>query len=64
MLLQIYEEIVNRTQTHNHCLLVHKPILIPMLKLLYWCKKSASERKTLLSEVDKYFVRLLNQVIS
>lgn len=62
MLLEIYEDIVNRTQAHNHCPLVHKPILIPMLRLLYWCRRSASERKAPSSEVDKYFVRLLNQV--
>lgn len=62
MLLQIYEDLVIRTQSQTHCLLVHKPILIPLLMLLQWCRRSAEERRFQLSNVDKYFVQLLNQV--
>uniref|UniRef100_A0A915CQM7 Uncharacterized protein n=1 Tax=Ditylenchus dipsaci TaxID=166011 RepID=A0A915CQM7_9BILA len=39
-----------------------KPILVPLLKLLQWCRKSAEERRFQLSNVDKYFVQLLNQI--
>lgn len=63
MLLQVYEDLVTRTQSQTHCLLVHKPILIPLLMLLQWCRKSAEQRRFQLSNVDKYFVELLNQVI-
>ncbi|KAI1721330.1 retinoic acid induced 16-like protein [Ditylenchus destructor] len=62
LLLQTYEDLVNRSQSPNHCLLVHKPILVPLLRLLRWCRRSAEERRFQLSNVDKYFVQLLNQI--
>jgi hypothetical protein len=50
-------------------LLVHKPVLIPLLQLLQWCRKTTDERlglqkipKLLGTAVDRSFVRLINQV--
>lgn len=60
MLLQNFEDIITRSQSQQHCLLVHKPILTPLLRLLQWCRKSAEERRFQLSSVDKYFVQLVS----
>ncbi|MCP9258932.1 POPLD domain protein [Dirofilaria immitis] len=38
-LIHLYEIVVGESHTQNHCLLVHKPILLPLLKLLDWCKR-------------------------
>ncbi|RCN45432.1 hypothetical protein ANCCAN_08582 [Ancylostoma caninum] len=35
-LIRVYELIVSESHTQNHCLLVHKPILNPLLRLFEW----------------------------
>lgn len=64
MLIRTYEVLVNKIHSQNHCLLVHKPILVPLSLLLEWCSNSIRERKSQSSYVDKCFVQLLNQVHS
>ncbi|VDN04149.1 unnamed protein product [Thelazia callipaeda] len=61
-LIRLYEIIVGESHTQNHCLLVHKPILTPLLKLLEWCRQSAEKRNFTPSDMDRHFVLLLNQV--
>ncbi|VBB26324.1 unnamed protein product [Acanthocheilonema viteae] len=61
-LIRLYEIVVGESHTQNHCLLVHKPILLPLLKLLDWCKKSAEKRNFTPSNTDRHFVLLLNQI--
>ncbi|KAI6233765.1 hypothetical protein M3Y99_00867200 [Aphelenchoides fujianensis] len=62
MLLRIYEGLVTQNHSQTHCLLVHKPILLPLLELLQWCQKSAKERCFQQSSIDKHFVLLLHQI--
>ncbi|KAI6229392.1 hypothetical protein M3Y95_00526300 [Aphelenchoides besseyi] len=62
MLLKIYEGLVTQNHSQTHCLLVHKPILLPLLELLQWCQKSAKERCFQQSSIDKHFVLLLHQI--
>uniref|UniRef100_A0A0R3RYK7 DUF5917 domain-containing protein n=1 Tax=Elaeophora elaphi TaxID=1147741 RepID=A0A0R3RYK7_9BILA len=61
-LIRLYEIVVGESHTQNHCLLVHKPILLPLLKLLDWCRKSAEKRNFTSSNTDRHFVLLLNQI--
>ncbi|VDK83629.1 unnamed protein product [Onchocerca ochengi] len=61
-LIRLYEIIVGESHTQNHCLLVHKPMLLPLMKLLDWCRKSAEKRNFTPSNTDKHFVLLLNQI--
>ncbi|KAK6058388.1 hypothetical protein COOONC_04042, partial [Cooperia oncophora] len=62
---RIYELIVSESHTQNHCLLVHKPILNPLLRLFDWCERAEGLRPNKLghpSATEKHFVVLLNQV--
>ncbi|CAI4229186.1 unnamed protein product [Auanema sp. JU1783] len=64
-LIRIYEEIVSESHTQNHCLLVHKPILHPLLRLFDWCKRDEllhPSNHTQLTSRDKHFVILLHQI--
>ncbi|EFO24916.2 hypothetical protein LOAG_03568 [Loa loa] len=61
-LIRLYEIVVGESHTQNHCLLVHKPLLLPLLKLLDWCRKSAEKRNFAPSNTDRHFVLLLNQI--
>ncbi|CAG9540715.1 unnamed protein product [Cercopithifilaria johnstoni] len=61
-LIRLYEIVVGESHTQNHCLLVHKPMLLPLLKLLDWCRKCAEKRNFTPSNTDKHFVLLLNQI--
>uniref|UniRef100_A0A915Q0L8 FHF complex subunit HOOK-interacting protein C-terminal domain-containing protein n=1 Tax=Setaria digitata TaxID=48799 RepID=A0A915Q0L8_9BILA len=61
-LIRLYEIIVGESHTQNHCLLVHKPMLLPLLKLLGWCRESAEKRNFSPSDMDRHFVLLLNQI--
>lgn len=63
-LLRTYEGLVNKNLSSNNCLLVHKPILLPLLTLLNWCRSAAELRGFQPSTTDKHFVLLLNQVLS
>ncbi|KAK6053432.1 hypothetical protein COOONC_09062 [Cooperia oncophora] len=63
-LVRIYELIVSESHTQNHCLLVHKPILNPLLRLFDWCERAEGLRPNKLghpSATEKHFVVLLNQ---
>ncbi|MFH4981372.1 hypothetical protein AB6A40_008081 [Gnathostoma spinigerum] len=61
-LMRLYEAMVSESHTQNHCLLVHKPMLLPMIRVLEWCKRSAEKRNFTPSTIDRHFVMLLNQV--
>ncbi|KAF8358261.1 hypothetical protein PRIPAC_93256 [Pristionchus pacificus] len=66
-LIRIYEHIVSESHSQNHCLLVHKPILNPLLRLFSWCRKPESQllaghRDGQPSKTDHHFVILLNQI--
>ncbi|GMR40910.1 hypothetical protein PMAYCL1PPCAC_11105, partial [Pristionchus mayeri] len=66
-LIRIYEHIVAESHSQNHCLLVHKPILNPLLRLFSWCRKPESQllaghRDGQPSKTDHHFVILLNQI--
>ncbi|XGW15153.1 hypothetical protein V3C99_000994 [Haemonchus contortus] len=64
-LVRIYELIVSESHTQNHCLLVHKPILNPLLRLFDWCERAEGLRSNKLghpSATEKHFVVLLNQI--
>uniref|UniRef100_A0AAF5PSA1 FHF complex subunit HOOK-interacting protein C-terminal domain-containing protein n=2 Tax=Wuchereria bancrofti TaxID=6293 RepID=A0AAF5PSA1_WUCBA len=61
-MIGLYEIVVGGSHTQNHCLLVHKPMLLPLLKLLDWCRKSAEKRNFTPSNTDRHFVLLLNQI--
>ncbi|GMS87441.1 hypothetical protein PENTCL1PPCAC_9616 [Pristionchus entomophagus] len=66
-LIRIYEHIVSESHSQNHCLLVHKPVLNPLLRLFAWCRKPesqllASHRDGQPSKTDHHFVILLNQI--
>ncbi|CAJ0942772.1 unnamed protein product, partial [Mesorhabditis belari] len=65
-LIRIYDLIVSESHTQNHCLLVHKPILIPLLRLFEWCRKDTGARQRARgaepSPTDKHFVLLLYQI--
>ncbi|PAV77676.1 hypothetical protein WR25_23514 [Diploscapter pachys] len=63
-LIRIYEAIVSDSHTQSHCLLVHKPILNPLLRLFEWakrteCRRGKSQQPT---STEKHFVVLLNQL--
>ncbi|VDM49076.1 unnamed protein product [Toxocara canis] len=60
-LIRIYEVMVSESHSQNHCLLVHKPMLLPLIRLLEWCRRSAQKRSFTPSNTDKHFVLLLNQ---
>ncbi|KAL6725987.1 hypothetical protein Aduo_008001 [Ancylostoma duodenale] len=64
-LIRVYELIVSESHTQNHCLLVHKPILNPLLRLFEWCERADGLRPNKLghpSATEKHFVVLLNQI--
>ncbi|VDL66417.1 unnamed protein product, partial [Nippostrongylus brasiliensis] len=64
-LVRVYELIVSESHTQNHCLLVHKPILNPLLRLFDWCERAEGLRPNKLghpSSTEKHFVVLLNQI--
>ncbi|VDK52185.1 unnamed protein product [Anisakis simplex] len=61
-LIRIYEVMVSESHSQNHCLLVHKPMLLPLVRLLEWCRRSAEKRSFTPSNTDKHFVLLLNQI--
>lgn len=61
-LMRVYEAMVSESHTQNHCLLVHKPMLLPLIKLLEWCRRTAEKRSFTPSNTDKHFVLLLNQI--
>ncbi|KAJ1357502.1 hypothetical protein KIN20_015667 [Parelaphostrongylus tenuis] len=64
-IIRIYELIVSESHTQNHCLLVHKPILNPLLRLFDWCERTEGLRPSKLgnpSSTEKHFVVLLNQI--
>uniref|UniRef100_A0A0N5AU75 DUF5917 domain-containing protein n=1 Tax=Syphacia muris TaxID=451379 RepID=A0A0N5AU75_9BILA len=61
-LVRIYEMVVSESHTHSHCLLVHKPLLLPLIRLLEWCRTSAEKRNFAASSIDKHFVLLLNLI--
>ncbi|CAB3402184.1 unnamed protein product [Caenorhabditis bovis] len=69
-IVRIYENIVSESHSQNHCLLVHKPILNPLLRLLFHFGSRRADayyhqfegRKTELSATEKHFVLLLNQI--
>ncbi|VDK54004.1 unnamed protein product, partial [Cylicostephanus goldi] len=64
-LIRIYELIISESHTQNHCLLVHKPILNPLLRLFEWCQRADGLRPHKLghpSATEKHFVVLLNQI--
>lgn len=61
-LIRIYEAMVSESHSQNHCLLVHKPMLLPLIRLLEWCRRSAQKRSFTPSNTDKHFVLLLNQI--
>ncbi|VDM59624.1 unnamed protein product [Angiostrongylus costaricensis] len=64
-IIRIYELIVAESHTQNHCLLVHKPILNPLLRLFDWCERTEGLRPNKLghpSSTEKHFVVLLNQI--
>lgn len=56
-MLKLYEGILNQSQ---HVLLVHKPILIPILQLLEDCSQLSTPKDY---EIEKLFVLLLNQIV-
>ncbi|GMT17759.1 hypothetical protein PFISCL1PPCAC_9056 [Pristionchus fissidentatus] len=66
-LIRTYEHIMSESYSQNHCLLVHKPILNPLLRLFAWCRKPESQllaghRDGQPSKTDHHFVILLNQI--
>ncbi|VDO50938.1 unnamed protein product [Haemonchus placei] len=67
-LVRIYELIVSESHTQNHCLLVHKPILNPLLRLFDWfvtywfLMRLRSNKLGHPSATEKHFVVLLNQI--
>lgn len=64
-IIRIYELIVSESHTQNHCLLVHKPVLNPLLRLFDWCERTEGIRPSKLgnpSSTEKHFVVLLNQI--
>ncbi|CAD6188257.1 unnamed protein product [Caenorhabditis auriculariae] len=66
-LIRMYEGIVGGSHTQNHCLLVHKPILNPLLRLCEWCKRAdgmwyREPKRGDPSTTEKHFVLLLNQI--
>lgn len=56
-MLKLYEGILNQSQ---QCLLVHKPILTPILQLLEDCSCLTTPKDY---EIEKLFVLLLNQIV-
>lgn len=54
-MLRLYEGLLNQSQ---YCLLVHKPILLPMLNLLEECSRASPQQP----DVEQLFVLLLNQI--
>lgn len=62
MLLGIYERLVARNYSQTHCLLVHKPVLLPLLELLQWCQENFKDRSFQKSSINKHFVLLLHQI--
>lgn len=54
-MLRLYEGLLNQSQ---YCLLVHKPILLPMLTLLEECSRASPQQP----DVEQLFVLLLNQI--
>ncbi|CAD5216975.1 unnamed protein product [Bursaphelenchus okinawaensis] len=61
-LLRIYQGLVTRNHSQTHCLLVHKPILLPLLQILQWCRRSAEQRCFQRSRIDRDFVFLLHEI--
>ncbi|CAI5445342.1 unnamed protein product [Caenorhabditis angaria] len=69
-LVRIYENIVSESHSQNHCVLVHKPILNPLLRLCEWSRRvdtywhliNAEVKRSEPSITDKHFVLLLNQI--
>ncbi|KAL7078537.1 hypothetical protein ACQ4LE_002103 [Meloidogyne hapla] len=67
LLLHLYENMVNCCQCPQS-LLVHKPILVPLLQLLQWCKQSFNVRHS--TKIPKYpnsvvsncLLQLINQI--
>uniref|UniRef100_A0A915MSE6 Uncharacterized protein n=1 Tax=Meloidogyne javanica TaxID=6303 RepID=A0A915MSE6_MELJA len=67
LLLHLYENMVNCCQCPQS-LLVHKPILVPLLQLLQWCKQSFNVRHS--TKIQKYpnsvvsncLLNLINQI--
>ncbi|CAD5223296.1 unnamed protein product [Bursaphelenchus xylophilus] len=62
LLLRIYQGLVTRNHSQTHCLLVHKPILLPLLQILQWCRRSAEQRCFQRSRIDRDFVFLLHEI--
>uniref|UniRef100_A0A0N5BML0 DUF5917 domain-containing protein n=1 Tax=Strongyloides papillosus TaxID=174720 RepID=A0A0N5BML0_STREA len=61
-LLKAYDSMLSNSNRHSHCVLVHKPILLPLLRLLHWCNETVEERNHVPCGIDKDFVVLLNQI--
>ncbi|CAJ0580916.1 unnamed protein product, partial [Mesorhabditis spiculigera] len=65
-LIRVYDMIVSESHTQNHCLLVHKPVLIPLFRLFEWCRNDTGARQRGRgadpSATDKHFVLLLYQI--
>ncbi|TKR77669.1 hypothetical protein L596_018596 [Steinernema carpocapsae] len=62
--VRLYEDILNGSHSDNHCLLVHKPILLPLLQMLEWFREGIDKREKSSSDIDRNFVVLLNQICS
>uniref|UniRef100_A0A915HNX3 FHF complex subunit HOOK-interacting protein C-terminal domain-containing protein n=1 Tax=Romanomermis culicivorax TaxID=13658 RepID=A0A915HNX3_ROMCU len=60
--IKIFDSLVN--QPKQHCLLVHKPLLTPMLRLLKDCAHLSSSNLSLslIADLEYSFVLLLNQI--
>ncbi|KAL3093688.1 hypothetical protein niasHS_006250 [Heterodera schachtii] len=76
VLIRLYEYMLTSSQCPQS-LLVHKPILTPLLQLLQWCRRSSLDeqrmtinatkeqqqrRRPMTNGVDRCFVRLINQI--
>ena len=69
LLLHLYENMVSCCQCPQS-LLVHKPILVPLLQLLQWCRQSFNNVRHSSTQIQKYpnsvvsncLLQLINQV--
>ncbi|KAK0416817.1 hypothetical protein QR680_012700 [Steinernema hermaphroditum] len=62
--VRLYEDVLHGSHSDNHCLLVHKPVLLPLLQMLEWFREGLDSREKTPSDIDRHFVVLLNQICS